>query len=135
MCHLGTHTHSTVQTSTTAAAVTAHIWHLCSQHAGRLDTSRHHGWRRGDDGDLHTIVASLAAMVKDCCNMSWSMSPSAWTWHGGQRRERRRLGQQLLLQASCSGGDRGPGFHDVVVEKCVLTAGLGEGNTTSAEKG
>ena len=66
MCHLGTHTHPTVQTSTTAAAVTAHIWHLCSQHASRLDTSRHHSWRRGDDGDLRTVVASLAAMVKDC---------------------------------------------------------------------
>ena len=53
--------------------------------------------------------------------MSWSMSPSAWAWHGGQQRERRRPGEHLQLAAASSGGE-GTGLrHDLVVNKCVLT--------------
>ena len=128
MCHLGTQTHATLKNTTGAAAAHAHLWHSGSPHAGWLATSRDHGWRRDADGALRTLAASLAAPVDDSCSMSWQPSPPAWAWPGGQRCERRRPGKHLLLKAGCSGGDRRPAFHDLVVQKCVLTAGLGEGN-------
>ena len=66
MCHLGTHTHATVQTSTPAAAATAHIWHPGSLHADWLVASRDHLWQRDADDDLRTFAASLAVVAHDC---------------------------------------------------------------------
>ena len=91
-------------------------WHARSQHARRLGTSRDQGWQRGGDVDLRSLAASLAAPVNDSCNMSGQPSPPAWAWPGGQRRERRRLGQQLLLTARSGGGDEHDSFHDLVVD-------------------
>jgi len=71
------------------------ICQACSHHAGRLDTSRHHGGRREDDVDLRTLAASLAAMADKCCKSRKQSSPSTWAQHGGQLRERRRLGERL----------------------------------------
>ena len=127
MCHLGTHTHATLQTSTAAAAGIAPILHPCRPHAGLLTTRRDRRWKRVEVGELRTVVASLAAMAKDCCNMSWSMSPSAWTWHGGQRRERRRPGEHLQLAAASSGGGGTSSRHDLVVEEYMLTVAFLQG--------
>ena len=70
MCHLGTHTHATVENTTGAAAERAQSWHPGSPHASWLVTSRDQGWRRGNAGALRTFATSLAALAHDCRNLS-----------------------------------------------------------------
>ena len=80
-------------------------------------------------GAMQTVhCAPVSQRQSMTAAMSLQPSPPAWAWPGGQRCERRRPSKHLLLEAGCSGGDRRPAFHDLVVQKCVLTAGLGEGN-------
>ena len=133
VCHLGTHTHASRHFKACACVVRPANCQARSQHTRWLGTSRDTGWRRGDDGDLRTLAASLAALVEDSSNMSWKPSPSTWASHDGQRRERRRQDEQLQLEAARSGGG-GTGLrHDLVVNKCVLTVGFWERNNVDGK--
>ena len=66
MCHLGTHTQASRQCAPGECRSRPANWQACSQHAGRLGTSRARCWQRDDDDDLRTLLARLAALANDC---------------------------------------------------------------------